>query len=61
MFERPGRPSDHFQPPFANEQAAAPPTTAPLPPDLSLIVKAREGGPSYIYCILTGYAEPPAD
>ena len=31
-----------------------------LPPDLSLIIKAREGGPRYIYSILTGYATPPA-
>ena len=31
------------------------------PPDLSLIVKAREGGANYIYSMLSGYAEPPAD
>jgi ubiquinol-cytochrome c reductase cytochrome c1 subunit len=32
-----------------------------MPPDLSLIVKARKGGENYIYSILTGYAEPPGD
>ena len=30
-----------------------------LPPDLSLIVNAREGGPDYVYGILTGFGEPP--
>ena len=32
-----------------------------LPPDLSLIVKARHGGADYIYGLMTGYAEAPAD
>jgi ubiquinol-cytochrome c reductase cytochrome c1 subunit len=27
---------------------------------LSLIINAREGGPNYVYGILTGYAEAPA-
>ena len=31
-----------------------------LPPDLSLIVNAREGGPNYVYGILTGFVDPPA-
>jgi ubiquinol-cytochrome c reductase cytochrome c1 subunit len=31
-----------------------------LPPDLSLMVKARENGPNYIYAVLTGYSDPPA-
>jgi ubiquinol-cytochrome c reductase cytochrome c1 subunit len=32
-----------------------------VPPDLSVIVKARAGGADYIYGLLTGYkAEPPA-
>ena len=30
-----------------------------LPPDLSLIVNAREGGADYIYAILTGFQDPP--
>jgi ubiquinol-cytochrome c reductase cytochrome c1 subunit len=47
MFERPGRPSDHFPPPFPNEQAAAAAYMGAAPPDLSLIAKARanERGP----------------
>lgn len=57
--ERPGRPSDHFKSPFPNELAARAALNGALPPDLSVIVKAREGGPDYVYGILTGYGEPP--
>ncbi|HLJ21442.1 MAG TPA: cytochrome c1 [Stellaceae bacterium] len=53
-------PADHFVPPFANEKAARAANNGGLPPDLSVIVKAREGGPDYIYALLTGYKEPPA-
>jgi ubiquinol-cytochrome c reductase cytochrome c1 subunit len=61
MFERPGRPSDTFKPPFANENAARAANNGALPPDLSLIVKARKGGPDYVDGILTGFSDPPAD
>ena len=61
MFERPARPSDHFKSPFANEKAASAANNGATPPDLSLIVKARHGGPDYIYSLLTGYTTPPAD
>ncbi len=60
MFQRPGKPSDRFKAPFANEQAARFANNGALPPDLSLIVKAREGGPDYVYAILTGFTAPPA-
>jgi ubiquinol-cytochrome c reductase cytochrome c1 subunit len=60
MFQRPGKPSDRFKAPFANEQAARVANNGALPPDLSLIVKARKGGPDYIYAILTGFTDPPA-
>jgi ubiquinol-cytochrome c reductase cytochrome c1 subunit len=60
MFERPGRPSDPFHLPFPNEQAARAANNGALPPDLSLMAKAREGGPDHIVAILTGYGEPPA-
>lgn len=59
MFERPGRPSDRFPAPYPNEQAAKFANNGALPPDLSLIVKARQGGADYVYAILTGYEEPP--
>ena len=61
MFQRPGKPSDHFPAPFANDQAARAANGGALPPDLSLMAKAREGGPDYIHAILTGYTDPPAD
>jgi ubiquinol-cytochrome c reductase cytochrome c1 subunit len=60
MFERPGRPYDVFKPPFANDQAARAGNNGALPPDLSLIIKAREDGPDYVYGILTGFSDPPA-
>ena len=56
---RPGTPADHFPPPFANEQAARAANSGALPPDLSLIVKAREGGPEYVYSIVTGFGQTP--
>lgn len=59
MFQRPARPSDHFRSPFANEQQARNANNGALPPDLSVMAKAREGGPDYIYAILTGYTDPP--
>jgi len=61
MFDRPGKPSDYFVPPHANEQAARAAHNGAYPPDLSLIIKAREDGPNYIYSLLTGYAAAPAD
>lgn len=61
MFERPGLPSDRFPSPFANEQAARASNNGAYPVDLSLVAKARIGGPDYIFALMTGYEEPPAD
>ena len=61
MVQRPGRPSDPIVRPFANDKAARAANNGALPPDLALITKAREGGPDYIFGLLTGYAPPPAD
>ena len=61
MFERPGRPADRFPSPFPNDKAAAASNNGAVPPDLSLIVKARTGGADYVHALLTGYAEPPGD
>jgi ubiquinol-cytochrome c reductase cytochrome c1 subunit len=60
MFQRPARPSDKIPGPFPNDQAARAANNGALPPDLSLITKAREGGPDYVYAILSGYKDPPA-
>ena len=54
-------PSDTFPAPFANEIAARAANNNALPPDLSLITKAREGGAAYIYSLLTGYQNQPAE
>jgi len=53
--ERPARLSDRFKKPFPNEPAAAAANNGKAPPDLSVIVKAREGGADYIHALLTGY------
>ncbi len=59
MFDRPARPSDHFKSPFANDKASRASNGGALPPDMSLLVKARAHGEDYIYALLTGYETPP--
>ena len=54
-------PSDNFPPPFPNEVAARAANNTALPPDLSLMAKAREGGAHYIYSLITGYQNQPAE
>jgi len=61
MFERPMKPSDKFKSPYPNDNAARYANNGALPPDLSLITKARVGGADYLYGLLTGYTEPPED
>ncbi|NWG46934.1 MAG: cytochrome c1 [Alphaproteobacteria bacterium] len=56
---RPALPSDRFTSPYPNDIAARAANGGALPPDLSVIAKAREGGASYIYSLMTGYQEPP--
>jgi ubiquinol-cytochrome c reductase cytochrome c1 subunit len=51
-------PSDRFPSPYANDVAARAANNNAMPPDLSLMAKAREGGPAYIYSLLTGYQKP---
>lgn len=57
---RPARPSDAFRSPYANDAAAAAANGGAIPPDLSVITKARHGGASYIYSLMTGYPEEEA-
>ena len=56
---RPGILADKFPPPFPNEQAARANNDGNLPPDLSMIVKARDGGAHYVYSIITGFHMTP--
>ncbi len=59
MFERPGSPTDRFKAPFANPQAARAANNGALPPDLSLMTKARKGGANYLHALLTGFTDAP--
>ena len=61
MFERPGMPADHFVSPYPNMNAARAANGGAYPPDLSLMTKARVGGANYLYSLIVGYKEPPAD
>lgn len=61
MFMRPRTPADRFNAPFPNDKAARFANGGALPPDLSLINKARANGPDYVYTLLTAYEEPPED
>jgi ubiquinol-cytochrome c reductase cytochrome c1 subunit len=68
----PATPADQFKSPYplanplmigvthTNEAADRAAHNGALPPDLSLMVNAREGGPDYVYGILTGFSDPPA-
>lgn len=56
---RPATLADHFPSPFPNEEAARAANGGALPPDLSMIVKAHEGGPQFVYSILTGFGQTP--
>lgn len=61
MFMRPARASDYFPSPFANIEEARLANNGAAPPDLSLMAKARVDGPNYIYSLLTGYEDAPAE
>ncbi|KAL9605983.1 MAG: hypothetical protein Q9179_000828 [Wetmoreana sp. 5 TL-2023] len=57
--KRPGKLSDYLPRPYKNDEAARAANNGALPPDLSLMVKARHGGCNYIFSLLTGYPEEP--
>ena len=60
-IKRPGIPADPMVgPAYENEIAARAVYNGALPPDLSLMAKAREGGPDYIHSVLTGFVPAPA-
>lgn len=85
LIKRPARLSDPILGPYLNEKQARAAQNGALPPDLSLMAKARgvernpswythpflmlgdifktykEGGSDYLYALLTGYVDPPAD
>lgn len=57
--KRPGKLSDYLPSPYKNDEAARAANNGALPPDLSLIIKARHGGVNYVFSLLTGYPEEP--
>jgi ubiquinol-cytochrome c reductase cytochrome c1 subunit len=57
---RPGLATDYFPKPFANDIAARAANNNAVPPDLSLMTKARHDGAAYVYSLLTGYENQPA-
>ena len=59
MFDRPGILSDHFPNPYANEKMARASNNGAFPPDLSLMIRAREDGANYVYSLLTGFNQTP--
>ncbi len=62
VIERPGMPTDQFPSPYANVIEARAFNNNAVPPDLSLMAKARPDGSHYIYSLMRGYVEPdPAD
>ena len=58
---RPALPTDQFPSPYPNDVAAAAANNNAIPPDLSLMTKARKDGINYVYSLLTGYQDPPAE
>jgi len=56
---RPGVINDHMHSPYANAKQARASNNGALPPDLSQVVRARDGNEDYLFSILTGYRDPP--
>jgi ubiquinol-cytochrome c reductase cytochrome c1 subunit len=59
VIQRKALPSDKFVGPYSNEKMARASNNGSLPPDLSLMIKARQDGANYVYSLLTGFVEPP--
>ncbi len=56
---RPGIPADRMPGPYANEAAGRALNNGALPPDFSVITKARHGEAGYVYSLLLGFVAPP--
>ena len=57
---RAGVATDYFPKPYPNDIAARAANNNAIPPDLSLMTKARGNGAAYVYSLLTGYQAQPA-
>jgi len=61
VYMRSAIPSDKFVSPYQNDNQAKSMNNGAIPPDLSLIIKARAGGASYFYSLLMGYKDSPEE
>ncbi|OCC04098.1 hypothetical protein BA190_14490 [Labrys sp. WJW] len=64
VLERKGRPADYFPLVYPNDQAAAVANNGAIPPDMSLLAKARgvkSGFPGFVFDIFTQYQEQGPD
>ena len=61
VIERKGIPADEFPDIYPNQAAARAANGGALPPDLSVITKARGGGADYVYNLLIAYDAPKPD
>jgi cytochrome c1 len=64
MFQRPGTLADTFPPPFPNDNAARAALGGKLPPDMSVLAKARSyeaGFPYFVFDAFTMYQEDGPD
>lgn len=58
---RAGKNFDYMPSPYESEVAARGANGGALPPDLSLIVKARHNGANYVFALLTGFVDAPVN
>lgn len=54
---RAAEPTDYFPSPYPNDVAARAANNNAIPPDLSLMTKARHNGSDYVYSLLSGYTD----
>lgn len=57
MFMRPATPQDPFKQPYENDAIAKLANGGVVPPNLSVMTRARDGGADYVYSLLLGYED----
>ena len=60
LIVRPAKAFDKIVSPYPNDLAARAANAGALPPDLSLMTKARVDGANYVHGLLTGFKEAPS-
>ncbi|GAM27434.1 hypothetical protein SAMD00019534_106100 [Acytostelium subglobosum LB1] len=59
MFERKAVITDYHPKPYPNANAARFSNNGALPPDMSLVIKARSRHEDYVFSLMTSYVDPP--